>query len=101
MTRMIQPIVLRTPPSFVGAVVIGAARLEEHDDEDDDQDECSESDADSHGCLLPWSWAVSDEWWPVGTWSPQVVRRATLPASVTSTGTTKGPSDGGPTARPT
>jgi hypothetical protein len=57
---MIQPVVLMDSPSLLVMQVMRkwlyVARLQdEHNDEDDDQDECSETDADTHGYLPPWS----------------------------------------------
>ena len=56
--RTIQPVVPMASPSLLMALVMrervrASCLQDEHDNKDDDQDECSESDADTHDCLLP------------------------------------------------
>ena len=55
---MIQPVVPMVAPSLLRVVVLrgwcATWLQDEHDNEDDDQDECSNADADTHDCLLPW-----------------------------------------------
>ena len=56
--RMIQPVVLMVSPSLLLVPGACVSRLEDEHDDQDDHDECSDSDADSHGCLLSWSMTV-------------------------------------------